>query len=293
MKNVFGLILGLLLSQFSAFAQSSVNDYKYIIVPKQFDFQKSENQYQLNELTKFLFNKYGYEAYIEGETLPSDLTMNGCLGLRSIVNKLGGSLFVTKIQIDLLDCNGNVVESSQVGDSREKEYKKVYNLALREAFETFQYLNYKYVPNQDLSAMAIEGNTASLQEKEDQKEIARLKKEVESLKDNKSEAELFREETKVNKVANVTKTKKVEIPKAVAIEKDKVEEEVLYTQPIAVGFQVVDTEPKKVMILLHSGVPDVFIVQGKDAMVYKSDGSWVYAENNGKTLVVKGVNLKF
>ncbi|MGB3608285.1 hypothetical protein [Psychroserpens sp.] len=293
MKNVFGLILGLLLIQFSAFAQSSVNDYKYIIVPKQFDFQKSENQYQLNELTKFLFNKYGYEAYIEGETLPNDLTMNGCLGLRSIVNKLGGSLFVTKIQIDLLDCNGNVVESSQVGDSREKEYKKVYNLALREAFETFQYLNYKYVPNQDLSAMTIEGNTASLQEIEDQKEIARLKKELESLKDNKSEAELFREETKVNTVANVTKTKKVEIPKSVAIEKDNVEEEVLYAQPIAVGFQVVDTEPKKVMILLHSGVPDVFIVQGKDAMVYKSDGSWVYAENNGKTLVVKGLNLKF
>ena len=47
----------------------------------------------------------------------------------------------------------------------------------------------------------------------------------------------------------------------------------LYAQPIEGGFQIVDTEPKKVMILLNTDLPDTYIVKGKDAIVHKKDGN--------------------
>ena len=59
------------------------------------------------------------------------------------------------------------------------------------------------------------------------------------------------------------------------------------------GFQIVDTQPKKVMILLNTGTPDVFIVKGKDAIVYKKNGSWIYALNSGNDLKLSDINLKF
>lgn len=291
------LILILLAAQTIAGAQTSINDYKYIIIPKQFEFQKSEDQYQLNSLTKFLFNKYGYTAFFEDESVPADLNQNRCLALKSDVKKVKGSFLKTKIQIDLKDCKGNVVMSSQIGDTKEKEYAKAYNLAIREAFQTYQFVDYKYVPNE-----AVIGNTTSqidpiseAKNKEAQQEIERLKKEVEALKekDNIEVAEAKQQpKTNANKTQNESvkvATKALEAVEAV----EQVEDYTLYAQPISNGFQVVDTEPKKVMILLDTGVTDTYIVKGKDAVVYKKDGSWVYAENSGDNLKLKVINIKF
>ena len=52
------LIFSLCLFTLSISAQKSVNDFKYIIVPSQFEFQNNAGDFQLNEMTKFLFNKY-------------------------------------------------------------------------------------------------------------------------------------------------------------------------------------------------------------------------------------------
>ena len=45
-------------------AQENVNNYKYIIVPKKFDFLKEENQYRVNTFTKFLFEKQGFKMLL-------------------------------------------------------------------------------------------------------------------------------------------------------------------------------------------------------------------------------------
>ncbi|WP_204346327.1 hypothetical protein [Psychroserpens algicola] len=293
------LLLLLLITQSYVTAQNSVNDYKYIVIPKQFEFQKYEDQYQLNSLTKFLFNKYGFTAFFEDESVPADLNQNRCLGLKSVVKKVKGSFLRTKVQIDLKDCKGNIVMSSQIGDTKEKDFAKAYNLAIREAFQTFQLMDYSYVPNENIlqeSTTSIAVKMSEEKEREAQNEIERLKKEVEALKE-KEKLEAVEVETKPTEVTN-SEPKKEDTKKAVEalqpIEAvDAVKEDMLYAQPIVGGFQVVDTEPKKVMILLHSGIPDTYLVQGKDAMVYKQKNTWVYAENDGKNLVVKGVNLKF
>ncbi|KAA1245701.1 hypothetical protein [Aquimarina sp. RZ0] len=141
-------ILFLCISVFSSisfYGKKNVNDYKYVIVPERYGFLKKNDEYQLNSLSKFLFNKYGFQAFIQGEELPEDLINNGCLGLRAEVKKNSG-LFVTKFIVELKDCNGTVVFSSSEGASREKDYKKAYHEALRDAFKDVKALNYKYTP---------------------------------------------------------------------------------------------------------------------------------------------------
>ncbi len=46
-RKIIFTVLFMLIS-FYGTAQKDINNYKYIIVPKKFDFSKSEDQYQLN-----------------------------------------------------------------------------------------------------------------------------------------------------------------------------------------------------------------------------------------------------
>nr|WP_321237254.1 hypothetical protein [uncultured Psychroserpens sp.] len=298
MNKLRFLVLFLLAAHPFVNAQTSINDYKYIVIPKQFEFQKSEDQYQLNSLTKFLFNKYGYTAFFEDESVPSDFNQNRCLGLKSEVKKVKGSFLKTKIQIDLKDCKGNIVMSSQIGDTKEKDYTKAYNLAIREAFQTFQFTDYKYVPNENIIKESPTSQAIAIseeKEREAQQEIERLKKEVEALKEKEEVEKVAAIVEKPDEVIKVQEEKvKAAVEELSVIEAvETVKEDILYAQPIDNGFQIVDTEPKKVMILLDSGISDMYIVKGKDAIVYKKESSWVYAENSVNGLTLKVINLKF
>ena len=51
---VIFLFMGIISKSFS---QKSLSDYSYVIVSEQFEFQQEKDKYQLNSLTKFLFNK--------------------------------------------------------------------------------------------------------------------------------------------------------------------------------------------------------------------------------------------
>ena len=124
--------------QFNAFSQKEINNYKYIIIPSQFEYQNYEDQYQLNSLTKFLFNKYGYEAYLNTDEFPSDLASDNCLALKAIVKDVKGGFLLTKIEIDLVDCQNQVIATSQIGKSKLKDRAKAYNQSIREAFITYQ-----------------------------------------------------------------------------------------------------------------------------------------------------------
>lgn len=127
-----------------SFAQSELNGYKYIIVPKKFNFLKGEaDKYKLNSLTKFLFSKNGFETLFEDDKLPEDLFANPCLAARvNVVNE--SKMFKTNMVIELKNCHNQVVFSSLSGSSREKEYKKAYHEAIRNAFVSIEALQYKY-----------------------------------------------------------------------------------------------------------------------------------------------------
>ncbi len=144
-------------------AQKSVNDYKYVIVPNAYSFSKGTDTYQLNSLTKFLLDKYGFKAFLQDENFPEDLRANGCNALRADVKK-ESSVFVTKLILDLKDCNGKVVFTSAQGKSREKEYKTAYHQALRGAFVSVQELNYKYSGFNSEEAKVVENKPINKKE---------------------------------------------------------------------------------------------------------------------------------
>lgn len=125
------------------FAQKNINSYKYILVPKQFEFQKSADQYQLNSLTKFLFEKSGFTVLFTDENFPADLAANSCLGLKAKINNDSG-MFSTKMNVELTDCYNQTVFSTKDGRSKEKDYKTAYHEALRMAFADIENLKYVY-----------------------------------------------------------------------------------------------------------------------------------------------------
>ncbi len=266
----------------SAFSQSNLNDYKYVIVPHKFDFQKKDDQYRLNSLAKFLFKKQGFEALIEGGAYPEDLALNRCLALRSNVIK-GSGMFKTKLTVELKNCNDQVVYTSQVGESRIKEYEKSYNEALRNAFKSFEALNYSYKPNKNNKVTTTKNVEES---SETEKEIQKLKEELESLKKEKEEVIEVVEVEEIVEVP-VKEEKIMEVPVEVGVSK------VLYAQETSNGFQLVDSSPKVVYKIIETGANNVFLVENKSAIIYKNGNNWILEYHSNNTLKQETLNIKF
>ena len=277
------------------FSQANINNYKYVIVPEKFDFLDEKNEYKLNSLANFLFNKYGFETVMEDSDYPNDLILNRCLALESDVTREKG-LFKTKLRIELKDCNGKTLYTSPLGESREKEYKTAYNFALRDAFKYMETLNYKYAPNKNITSI----RTTSLPQANNEvsEELKRLRQEVQNLK-NKKEAEVSVVEKPVVETTKVVIPK----PKPVGEKLEKAVKEkttviegasnVLYAQEIENGFQLVDSSPKVVYGIKNTNLQNVFLVEGKNAIVYKKGDDWVIEYYSGSTLEQEALNVKF
>jgi hypothetical protein len=169
MNNYKIVILLLLSMTASGFSQKSLNDYSFVSVPEVYEFLSEKDKYQLNSLTKFLFNKYGFNAYIASE-LPN---VKRCEGLYSEVHNNSGFIY-TKLTVVLKDCNGVEVFKSPEGKSKLKSYKEAYHQALREAFTGIEDLNVNqrelivyeetYIPETDSEkevAVSLSGNIPS------------------------------------------------------------------------------------------------------------------------------------
>ena len=126
----------------SGFAQS-INDYQYVLVPQKFSFQKSNDEFHLNTSTKFLLQKYGFKSFFSSDSIAKNIANENCNKLYAEVEKEGNFL-ITKVKLILKDCHGKIFFETQYGTSREKEYLVSYNEALRNAFKSFDQLNYKY-----------------------------------------------------------------------------------------------------------------------------------------------------
>jgi hypothetical protein len=144
------LFLILFLTTSLGFSQS-LNDYKYAIVPSKFEFLKEKDQFRLNTLTKLLMEKYGFITYYDSDVLPNEVVESNCNKVYVDV-KSNGNLFVTKLTVVLKDCKNAVVYTSIEGRSREKELQVAYNQALREAFSSFDKLEYKYSGNSNVNS---------------------------------------------------------------------------------------------------------------------------------------------
>jgi len=142
-------LLSLLLISFSGYAQNTINNYKYVLVPEKFSFLKQENQYNLNALTKKLVEDKGFTVYYDNTDLPEEIANNKCKALT--LDILGKStMFSTNLTLLLKDCKGAVLFKGKEGKSREKEYDISYTNALREAFTSLNDLPYSYTPTTNI-----------------------------------------------------------------------------------------------------------------------------------------------
>ncbi|WP_291910131.1 hypothetical protein [Chitinophaga sp. CB10] len=253
----------LLLFSVAAFAQNSVNNYKYVLVPEKFSFQKEAHQYGLNTTTQMVLNGMGFEALIDDKELPTDIAGNKCSALIADVEQRK-AVFVTNLTLTLKDCRGNVLFKSKEGKSREKDYGAAYNEALRDALSSLQSLNYAY----NGTVQPAAANTASAP-------VAAAPQTVASAPAQPAPAPAA--------------------PVAAATAETKNNGATLYAQPTETGYQLVDTTPKKVLSLFKTTLAEYFIADnGTDkGVLFKRGGEWYFEYYKDGKLVSEKMQIKF
>ncbi len=258
------VLLGICLIQFSllSFSQNSINSYKYVIVPETFGIFDEANKYNMNALMEFLFNKNGFDAHMESDP-PADLNPNGsCNAMYASIVKDSG-LFKTKLQVQLKDCFGKVVFTSEMGESREKEYEKAFQLALRDAFTSIEEIGYSYQPSTTETKKIVVAEVP-----------VQVKTETPTTPQVEVQTSQKRELIQVEEKPQIQQIKEpVPTPKTEDIDW-------LYAQPLDNGYQLIDTEPKKVMVLLNTGLKNVYLVKDKNALVYKDGEQWIMSSSD-------------
>ncbi|MEX0290606.1 MAG: hypothetical protein AB3N14_15990, partial [Flavobacteriaceae bacterium] len=256
-KTIFTLFF---LGVFVSSAQAQLNEYKYIIVPKKFEDFKRENQYLTSTLVKHLFVERGFNAVYE-DALPDELFNDRCLGLIAEI-KDESSMFVTKASLVLRDCKTQEVFSTQQGSSKEKDFKISYGEALREAFRSFDGIDYSYTPksvNTTTEPVTVSFKNDVKQLEENKPEAESVTEKVENVAEETMTAEVKKEavveqqatpeeQSYKNKTPEPSDIKKAAPPPAVETTEEPVMEvemsDVLYAQPIANGFQLVDSSAR-------------------------------------------------
>jgi hypothetical protein len=139
MKKIFYLLSFI---AFSSYAQQSINDFKTTILPLKFDFQEENNQYRFNSSLKFELEKLGFKIL----TTPSIHEINiqsKCDYLYLDVKNLSNSLS-TKVQLNFVDCNGNVLFQSEEAKSKEKAKEKAFKEVVKLLMFSIKDINYQY-----------------------------------------------------------------------------------------------------------------------------------------------------
>lgn len=143
----------------------SIGQYQYVIVPRKFDAQKKEDQFGLNELTKLFLEKNGYKVFFDSDILPPEVSGESC-------NKIYANVFSdntlrkTKLRVEIKDCRNAVLFVSSYGESDEKDNRVAYNVALRQAFKSFDKPEYRYNPSPAVTQVSVAQPAKSTQKSE-------------------------------------------------------------------------------------------------------------------------------
>lgn len=306
-----------LMTSFIGASQVNLNEYKYVIVPKRFDSFKNENQHKTSTLVSYLFSKKGFVTVYD-DNLPAELNADRCLGLTAdLINN--SSMFTTKTALELKDCNNKVLFLTDEGKSKQKDYKASFNEAITKAFDSFASLNYSYEPKE----VAKQEESVTISFKNDVKKVdARpdLKKNQDRMVEQiaTEEEQYYKDRTPVEtdfKKAEPSGEKKMIEQKAARDEQSYKNMEpvqtdykkgqtgslvdgfkvTLYAQALPNGYQLVDSTPKIQLKIFKSSMPNVYIAKGngRDGVVYSSDGKWFFEYHLGNQIVKEELDIKF
>ncbi|MFV8374612.1 hypothetical protein [Flavobacterium sp. LB1P71] len=257
MKTRF-LFLVVLISSY-CFSQS-VNDYKAVLIPLKFDFTKTDNQYRLATLSKFNLNKAGFQAYYDNEQLPKGNNDRCSLLYFDVVKEK--SFLTTKVYIIFKDCDRKIIFKSDIGISKEKDYQLAYTEALNKAFVSVYALQYKYNVAGISNSIAVP--------KPDVPNVSKGIVEVSPMSEPIKQVV-----TSQNTIADNSK--------------------MLYAQPTATGFQLIDSTPKVMMKVYNTSRKDSFIAtKGNTQGVLIAIGNqWFFEYYLNDKLISEKINVKF
>lgn len=234
---------------------------KYIIVKSTFDFLKQVDRYRTSSFTKFLFEKEGFKVYLDNEQLPEELYYNKCKAM--FVNiKDDSNLFYTKNFIELLDCNNNLIHTSQIGKSKLKDYEKTYRQSIRNAFSTFKNLDSVYT---SFSSVKITKST----KKESNLEIVAKTKET-------------KQEIIKPAVNSSTSEKKNNLIYSSLIAKD-----------ISSGYQLLNRKNQVIFIILKTGNQNRFIIKNKNGSLINKGSYWLAEYYEDQKLITEKIKINF
>ena len=110
-------ILVLLIALFSiiSFAQKK----QIILISSKFDFQKEKNSYNINNMLKAILTSNNYEVYFDDAVLPIEIAQNRCNALTGVLVD-NSNLFLTKVKLQIKDCQNNLLFETADVKSREK-----------------------------------------------------------------------------------------------------------------------------------------------------------------------------
>ena len=110
-------ILALLIALFSiiSFAQKK----QIILISSKFDFQKEKNSYNINNMLKAILTSNNYEVYFDDAVLPIEIAQNRCNALTGVLVD-NSNLFLTKVKLQVKDCQNNLLFETAEVKSREK-----------------------------------------------------------------------------------------------------------------------------------------------------------------------------
>ena len=252
MKKTFTIASFLLVAY--CFSQS-VNDYKAVIIPLKYDFQKEENQYRLQTFIKMNLSSAGFQAFYSNEMIPPELNDRCKLLTVDLIKE--SSFLVTKLDVVLKDCYGAAIFKSEQGKSREKNFEDAYFEALNFAFKSIFALEYKYNNSiiTDLKPTVISSIFAG--------ENPAYSVNVE--KKNSNQQEL------------------------------KNDTSLLYAQATAYGYQLIDSVSKVVMKVFKTSNPASYMaskgnIQG---VLVSKENRWFFEYYQNDQLVSENLNIKF
>ncbi|MFV7235002.1 hypothetical protein [Flavobacterium sp. ZB4R12] len=234
----------------------SVNDYKAVLVPLKFDFVKSDNQYRLATLSKFNLSKAGFQGFYDNEPLPKENNDRCSLLYFDVVKEK--SFLTTKLYITFKDCNGKIIFKSDIGISKEKDFQLAYTEALNKAFISVYALQYKYNDAGNSNPIAVSKPSPS----------------------------------PVSQVAPVAlPIDEADNSQNVIVDNSKM----LYAQPTATGFQLIDSVPKVIMKVFNTSGKDCFIaakgnIQG---VLIAKDNQWFFEYYLNDKLISEKIEVKF
>lgn len=262
--------IALLLFGTAVFGQ--LNPYKYVVVPTHFEDYKKSNQYQTSTVIKYLFSQENIPVVYDTQQ-PKELRVEPCLGAYVRLFDTSG-MFMTRVKLELVDCEGNLILETEEGNSKSKDYAQAYKEALMGAFNSIQGMEYQYTP------MA---KTESIQNPEEIAPAVAQQAVNEPIITSEGPEETQISEPIVSESDTFTPETKPAL-------------DYLYAQPTDNGYQLVDSVPSIRMLLIKTSKPDTFLalINGQNAgTVFKSEGVWVREYLNGAELIQEVLNIKF